>query len=170
MNTILVQQQPRIASELIEVNIPSGASGRVTLPDVPQLRNQGDQVVVIKTIRMISPKVLAYGPTTGVATTPLADLPKLTLVLYSKGWEKGHFIPVLVLNDVADGDGTAATTIPYRKETTRLADWTNVDWNKSYLQFANGQTASTASTFMLEVEYLRLQKMQDGQYREIEGA
>lgn len=168
MQKILVQEAPRIASELIEIPISNGASGRVTLPDVPQLRNQGDQVVVITTLRLISPKVLTTGITTGVACTPLADLKKIALTLYSKGWEKGHFIPVLVLNDVSDADSTAATTVPFRENTTKLDNWTDVDWNKSYLQFANGTTASQASTLMLEVEYLKLQKLADGSYKQIQ--
>ena len=167
--TILIPETPRIASELIEIPISSGAQGRITLPDVPQLRNQGDQIVVIKAIRLITAKVLTTGPTTGVATTPVADLRKLVLTLYCNGWEKGHYIPVLLLNDVADGDSTAGTTIQYRNHTTRLSDWVNVDWNKSYVLFANSTSASTASTLILEVEYLKMQKNNVGDYVEVNG-
>ena len=172
MQKIIVQEEPRVASELIEISISSGAAGRVTLPDVPQLRNQGDQIVIIKTLRLITDKVLTFAPTTGAATTPLADLQKISLVIYSNGWEKGHYIPVLTLNDVADADSTAATTIPYRMHTTRLADWKDLDWNKSYLQFSNGTSAAGDSTMILEVEYMRLQKkMINGQtgYVNIDG-
>jgi len=168
VNKVLIQEEPRIASELIEVPISNGASGRITLPDVPQLRNQGDQVIVITTIRLITAKVLQAGITTGVATMPIADLKKCAITLYSKGWEKGHFIPLLILNDVADADSTTSSTIPFRNKTTKLANWTDVDWNKSYIQFANGTAASQASTIMLEVEYLKLQKTATGEYKQIQ--
>ena len=169
MQNIIVSESPRIASVLIEIPIASGASGRVTLPDVPQLRNQGDQLVVIQTVRAISPKVLSHGPTSGTATTPLADLKKLSFTIYSQGWEKGQYIPVLLLNDVADADSTAATTIPYRMAPTRFANWRDVDWNKSYLLFSNGQTASQASTLILEVEYLKFQRRKDGSFAQVNG-
>lgn len=155
MEKQLIMQEPRGASEIIEIPIASGASGSVTLPDVPQLRNQGSEVVIIKSIRLITAKVLTNAPTLGTAVTPLADLRKLSLILYSEGWEKGHLIPVLTLNDVADADSTAATTIPYRQQTTYLDNWKNVDWNKSKLQFSTGTTAAGASALVLEVQYQR---------------
>lgn len=166
MSKIFVQEEPRVASELIEIPVASGAS-RATIPDVPQLRNQGDQVIVIKSIRLITAKVLSTGPVTGTTNMALADLIKCSLVLYSDGWEKGHLIPLLVLNDVADSDGTTATTIPFRYSKTALANWQNVDWNKSYIQFASGTTASAARVVILEVEYQRFQKMQGG-YKNID--
>jgi len=166
MAKILVQEEPRGASELIEIAVASGAT-QVTLPDVPQLRNQGDQVIVIKSIRLITAKVLSNAPTLGTATTSLTDLKKMSLILYSQGWEKGHLIPLLVLNDVCDSDSTAATTIPYRTSSTRLNDWTDVDWNKSKLMFSSGTSASGASACLLEVEYQRFQKS-GGQYYPID--
>lgn len=168
MQTMFVQSAPRGASELIEIPVALSASGRVTLPDVPQLRNQGDQVVVVKSLRLITPKVLSYGPVTGTVNMTLADLKKCSLVLYSRGWEKGHFIPLLVLNDAADNDSTAATTIPYRNEPTRLDDWKDVDWNKSYVNIANGQTIAAACVVILEVEYQVFQRGPGGQYKAVE--
>lgn len=169
MQNVIISESPRIASILIEVNIASGATGRVTLPDVPQLRNQGDQVVVIQTVRLISPKVLTHGVTTGTAATPLADLRKISFTIYSQQWEKGQYIPILLLNDQQDSDSTAATTIPFRAQPTRFANWKDVDWNKSYLQFSNNQSASQDSTLMLEVEYLKFQKKQDGTWAPVNG-
>lgn len=155
MEKQFLMQEPRGASEIIEIPIANGASGTITLPDVPQLRNQGKEMVIIKSIRLISPKVLSNAPTLGTAVTPLADLVKLSLILYSEGWEKGHLIPVLSLNDTADADSTAATTIPYRTNTTYLDNWKNVDWNKSKLVFSAGTTAAGASALVLEVQYQR---------------
>ena len=166
-NKYLVQESPRIASELIEVSVSSGAT-RVSLPDVPQLRNQGDQVVVITALRLVTNKVLSKGPVTGTSTMTLTDYVKCSLVLYSNGWEKGHLIPLLTLNDVVDGDSTAATTIPYRYTATRLDNWVNVDWNKSYIQFSNGQSASGASVVILEVEYFVMAKQPNGTFQQVE--
>jgi len=164
---MIVQEQPRIASELIEIPVTSGAT-RATLPDVPQLRNQGDQVVVITTVRLVTPKVLTYGPVTGTANMTLTDYKKCSIVLYCNGWEKGHLIPLLTLNDYVDSDSAAATSIPYRQVQTRLDNWVNVDWNKSYIQFSNGQSASGSSVVILEVEYFVMQKQPNGAYQQVE--
>lgn len=155
MQNKYLKSEPRGASELIEVPIASGASGQISFPDVPQLRNQGGEVVILKAMRLITAKVLSHAPTTGVAVTPIADLRKMSIILYSNGWEKGHLIPALVLNDVQDQDSTAATTIPFRENTTYFDNWQDVDWNKSKVQFSNGQTAAGASTLVFEVEYQR---------------
>ena len=55
-----------------------------------------------------------------------------------------------------------------RNKKTRMDNWKNVDWNKNYIQFANGTAASQASTIMLEVEYLKLQKTATGEYKQIQ--
>lgn len=154
---ILVQDEPRGPSELVEVAVPALAVNRVAFPDVPQLRNQPDQEIVIKAVRVITAKVLSNAPVSGATTAPLAELQKCSLVVYSDGWEKGHLIPVLVLNDVADADSTAATTIPYRNSQSNFADWKNVDWAKTYLSF-NPATSGAAYSVLLEVEYVRLNK------------
>lgn len=165
--TILVQEQPMVATELIEIPVASGAT-RATIPDVPQLRNQGDQVVILKAIRLITAKVLSTGPVTGTTNMALVDLIKCSLVLYSSGWEKMHLLPLLVMNDMADSDATTASTLPYRFNPTKLADWQNVDWNKSYIQFANGTSASAARVVILQVEYVRYQKTNNG-YKNIDN-
>jgi len=163
---ILVKEEPRCASELIEVPIANAAAGRVAFPDNQQLRSLINQNIIIKKIRLITAKVLTNAPTLGTATTPLADLKKLTATFYCEGWEKGHNIPVLELNDFADGDSTAATTIPYRNNPPTFDDWRNLDWSKSFVTFANGTTASIASALMFDVEYVKL----DAQGNEIKGA
>lgn len=142
--------------ELIEIPV-TAATQRVQLPDVQQLRSQPNQIIVVKSIAVITDKVLANAMTIAGTTAPLAELQKISLVLYSEGWERGHYMPLLRLNDQADADSTAATTIPFRNETTKLADWRNVDWPKSYLQYANGtQAANFPYVVMLWVSYLKL--------------
>lgn len=152
---------PLIASELVEIAITSGQTS-IPIPDQPQLRNQGSEVVVIKGIRLITDKVLAFSPTSGETNAPLADLKNASLILYSNGWERGHLIPVLTLNDMADADSANATTIPFNPQATTLADWENVDWAKSKIQFSNGTSASDNIAIIFQVQYQKFIVNADG--------
>lgn len=152
---ILVQEEPRGPSQLVEAPIVAGVQ-KQRLPDVQQLRSQEGQTIIIKAIRLITNKVLANGMTVAGINLPLTELVNMCLVLYSEGWEKGQMIPLLTLNDVVDGDSTAATTIPYRNKATRFNNWRNVDWAQSYLLWANGTTPAAAYVAMFDVEYIKL--------------
>lgn len=164
---ILVQEEPRGPSYMIEIPVTVNGTMRVALPDVPQLRNTSDQIIVIKAIRVVTLDVLTFAPVGGQANAPLAELKKISLVLYSDGWEKGQYIPALVLNDVA----TPAGTFPYRNNPTKFSSWRNLDWNKSYLTYSNGSGGAAGAPYavLLEVEYVKFQKMNDGSLREIVG-
>lgn len=166
---VLIQEEPRGPSQLVEIQVTQAGITRVQLPDVQQLRSQVGQDVIIKAVRLITPKVLTNGAISGFVNAPLTELVKISLVLYAEGWEKGHLIPLLVLNDVNDSDATAATTIPFRNKTTRFDNWKNVDWSKSYLQFSNGTAAvlpaGASYVVMLDVEYTKL----NAQGKEIVG-
>lgn len=149
-------EAPRGASMLIEIPVTQAGLGSIPLPVVQQLQNDTTQKIVVKALRLVTLDVLARGVTTGNVNAPLTELQKMSLILYSQGWEKGQYIPLLLLNDAA----TPAGTFPYRYHATKLADWTNVDWNKSKIVFSNGSVSVVAAnyTIMLEVEYLRLDK------------
>lgn len=165
-NIILVTTEPRGPSQLIEIPVTANNLGRVALPDVQQLRSQVGQRIIIKALRLITAKVLTNAPIGGQVTAPLAELRKISLVLYSEGWEKGQLIPILTLNDIFDTDSANATTIPFRAQTVRFNDWVNVDWSKSFLQFSNGApSANSPYAVILEAEYIRL----DNNGKEIVG-
>lgn len=150
---ILVQEEPRGPSILIEIPVLTDGKGKVTFPDVPQLRNTTLQTVIIKAIRLVTSDLLTNAPINGNVAIPLAEAKKISIILYAEGWEKGQNIPLLVLNDVA----TPAGTFPYRYEKTSFANWKNVDWNKSYAQYSNlTSSANTPYVIMLEVEYIKL--------------
>lgn len=152
-SVILVQEEPRNASILVDVPVPTAGVSRVQIPDIQQLRNQGNQVIVIKGIRLITANILTNAPLSGNATSPIAELQKISLTLYSQGWERGQLIPILVLNDMS-GDGGA--TIPFRFFPTKFSNWVNVDWSKSYLQWSNGTVAAaTPYSVLFDVEYVR---------------
>jgi hypothetical protein len=163
---ILVQEEPRGPSQLVEIPVGAVVTQRVNIPDQPQLRSMQGQTVIVKAVRLITDKVSPQAPTIGLVNATRDELRKMFLVIYCQGWEKAQYIPILVLNDMVDADSTEATTIPYRNRTTRFSDWPNVDWTKSYIQYANG-TPSDGSAYavLLEVEYVKL----DGQNQEIIG-
>lgn len=159
----LVQEEPRDASQLVEVPVTADNLTRIAIPDQQQLRSLVNRTVVIKGIRLITADVLTSGALTPGPTAPVTELQKMSLVLYSMGWERGQLIPLLVLNDIsAPGAGT-----PFRFHPTKFNNWRNVDWTKSYLQFSNG-AASVGSpyTVLFDVEYLKL----DAEGKPIEGA
>lgn len=150
---ILVQEEPRNASQLIEIPITQNGVSRVQIPDIQQLRNQSDQTVVIKSLRLITPSVLSFAPVSGNAVAPLTELVKLSLTLYSEGWERGQLIPLLVLNDIfTEGSG-----VPYRQFPTRFANWKNVDWSKSYVQYSNGTGGAAGQPYSIvfDCEYMK---------------
>lgn len=152
---ILVQEEPRIASILIEIQVPANVQ-RVQFPDVQQLRSTPNQQIILKSLSLVSPKVLSHGILSGTVNAPVADLQACSVVVYSMGWERAQYIPVLFLNNTADSDGTAATTIPYKNVAPRFDNWQSVSWDKCYLQFANGQPSSGAFCVMFEVQYVKI--------------
>lgn len=151
---LLVQEEPRTASILVEIVIPIGKQ-RVQLPDVQQLRATNLQKITIKSIALVSPKVLSHGILNGLANAAVTELRKMALTVYSMGWERAQYIPILFLNDAADADAATATTIPYKNIAPRFDDWQNVAWDKCYIQFADGQPSVGAQeyTVILEVQY-----------------
>lgn len=153
--TFLVQEEPRGPSQIIEVPVTVNAQTRINFPDVPNLRSQIDQKIIVKAIRVIPPTVLTNAPTGGQATSPLTELVKCSVVLYCEGWEKGQNIPLATLIDTfTEGSG-----VPYRDRTMQFANWENVDWNKSYIQFSNAtSSAGQPYAFIFEVEYVKINK------------
>lgn len=152
---ILVQEEPRGASQLLECPVTTGAV-KQRLPDNNQLRSVEGQTIVIKGMRLITDKVLANAVNFNLPNAGLADLKNMVLVLYCEGWERAQMIPLLTMNDMADADATAGTTIPYRNKATKFDNWKNVDWPKSFFQFTNGQSASTDFAVIFDVEYVKL--------------
>jgi hypothetical protein len=156
---IVFMDEPRGPSQLIEIPVTAG-SQRITIPDQQQLRSTVDTKVILKAVRLITLATLSDGIITNLPNAPVADLQKMALVIKAEGWEKGQYIPVLTLNDVNDNG-----TNPNRYNTTRFNNWQNVDWNQSYLQYANGESASGNFVVIFEAEYIKL----NAQGRVLEG-
>lgn len=149
---ILLKEEPRGPSQLVEVNVLTAGLQRVTFPDVSQLRSTTNQKVIIKGIRVITPEVLTNAPVSGNVTAPITELQKMTLVIYCEGWEKAQFLPILTLNDMHTEGGSA----PHRYAQTNFDNWENVSWDKTYIQFANGTlSAGTPYTVLIDVLYVK---------------
>lgn len=152
MNTIIFRQEPRGPSQLVEVDVLSNGRQRVPFPDIAQLRSTTEMKIVIKAMRLITADVLTNSMISGNVTAPVAELQKISLVIYCEGWEKAQFIPILTLNDMALPGGT----VPHTYNQMNFNDWVNVSWDKSYLQYANGTvSANSPYTVMLDVQYER---------------
>jgi hypothetical protein len=150
---VLVQDEPRGPSVLIEIPVNTNGQQRVPLPDIAQLRSTVDQKIVIKALRLISVEVLTNGVINAGVNAPATELAKMTLTIYAEGWEKGQTIPILTLNDMAFTVGA----IPFRQNPTTFDNWVNVDWPKSYLQYANStSSAGTPYVVLLDCQYVRL--------------
>jgi len=150
---VLIQEEPRGPSQLIEIQVTQNGLSSVTLPIVQQLVSDTEQKIVIKGLRLVTLPELAVGPQSGLANAPLTELQKISLLLYSEGWQKGKNIPILALNDTfTEGSG-----IPFRNKPTKFADWTRVNWNKSELIYSNGTVvAGQPYCVIFEVDYIRL--------------
>lgn len=146
----MLQDEPRGPSQLIEVAITAASGSKVVLPVIQNLQNQVDVSVILKLLRVIPDTVLAIAPTNGGINAPLAELQKMSLVLYSEEWEKGQLIPLLTLVDTfTEGSG-----IPYRNRSMRFDSWRNVNWGKSFIQYSNGTAPAGAPyNVIFEAEY-----------------
>lgn len=153
---LLVAEEPRNASELVEVPVTTSGTFRVAFPDNQQLRSLVDRDVRIQGMRLITPEVLSFAPINGARNAPQTEIVKCVMVLYSEQWEKAHYVPLFTLNDCASDNGG----FPRRYHATKFASWADVDWGKSYILYANGSGGSNigggAYTFLFDVEYVKL--------------
>ena len=154
----LVQQEPLGPWQLIEVLVETAGTQKVMLPDLQQLRSMVGQDIIVKGISLVTDKVLTHAMNIDAVNAPLAELQKMTLVLFSERWQRGQMMPVLMMNPMADGDSAVATTIPYNNTPTKLDSWKNVDWPQSFLLYGNGTggAANVPYVVMFRVDYVKL--------------
>jgi hypothetical protein len=158
MSVVFVQVEPRGPSELVEIPVTVAGVSRVAIPDIQQLRSQEGQRIIIKWIRFITVEVLSNGVITGFVNAPITEAVKISLVLYCQGWEKGHYIPLIALNDIVK---PTTGVFPYKRSQSDFDSWINVDWSKSFLQYSNGTggvvlAGAAPYVVMLEVGYLKV--------------
>jgi hypothetical protein len=136
--------------ELVELTVPAASTGRVTFNTIPQLRNQVGQTIIIKNIKIYVNTAYAKSQVNNsIPGMKPAEIPKCVLVLYVNGEESIKQIPLAQLNNIDD----AAT--PYQEQENSFDDLTNVDFDKSYVQFSS---ASDADTYVIPfgINYIRI--------------
>lgn len=152
---VLVQEEPRGPSQLIEIPVTRSGLQQVTVPDIQQLRSTTTRKIIIKSMRLISADFLTHAPVSGNVTAPDAELQKIVMNIYCEGWQKGQLMPILTLNDTnANGSGLA-----HRYHSTRFNNWQDVDWSKTILQYVNGTSSAigdAAYSVLIDVEYIVL--------------
>lgn len=150
---VLVQEEPRGPSQLIEIPVTRSGVNRVAFPDIQQLRSDQTQQIVVKKMRLITADVLTNGMVSGGVNAPVTELQKISMVIYCEGWEKGQLIPILTLNDAT----FAGSVFPHVYAPMPFNNWESVDWSKTFLQFATGTTsvADTPYVIMFDVIYVR---------------
>lgn len=136
--------------ELVELTVPASSTGRVGFNTIPQLRNQANQVIQILDIQLYPITIYANSQVTNsIPGMPVADIPKAVLVLYVNGEESIKMIPLAQLNHIQDG-----TPTPFQEQLFGFDKLTNVDFDKSYVQYS---AASAANVYVIPfgVRYLR---------------
>lgn len=136
--------------ELVELTVPAASTGRVSFNTIPQLRNQVGQIIYIKNIKVYVNTVYAKSQVTNsVPGMKPAEIPKCVLVLYVNGEESIKMIPLAQLNHINDG------STPYQEQMEDFDELSNVDFDKSYVQF---NAASDAAVYVIPfgINYIRL--------------
>jgi len=137
--------------QLIETII--GAAGlaqgqQLYFLDQPQLRTQGDQLVIISGIEAFDINTASAGPS-GTQTASEADFKNAYLVLNVAGTDELKYIPWVKLKSIQTTNPAAAVSsaqLPFE-----LDDISRIDWTKSYIQASGAVTASRS--FLLGVYY-----------------
>jgi hypothetical protein len=119
--------------QAVEIPIPSSTTlTRFFFQDQPQLRN-----AFIQGIQFYTPSVLTATPLTFSTPTTLANMKTASLTLYAGDLQVVFNMPILNLNEIADG------TSPYVWDLPLIQNLT-ISWVKSYVQFSTAPTGGTA--------------------------
>lgn len=124
--------------ELIEIIIEPGTTGNTfAIEDIPQLRDDTDQDIIIVGIETYSSETLPLSPAgNGVAT--MAQLENMYLTLYIEQEESIFRLPMPRLQPIWESN-TAGTL--QGGQTTLSLECLKVTWNKSYLTFGEAFAA-----------------------------
>jgi hypothetical protein len=143
--------------ELVELIIPAGSTGtRFPYPDIPQLRDDTTQDIIVCGLETWSIDALPLTPTTNVNATYL-QLANSFLTLYIEGEESVRQLPFINLNHMrqAAAAGTTFNAIDRLK-----TEYLKIDWNKTYLQaatpFGTAGAPNPQFSVLLGVSYKKL--------------
>lgn len=143
--------------ELVTLNIPAASFGtRFSYPDIPQLRDDTTQDIIICGLETFSVDALPLTPA-GNAVATFAQLQNSFLTLYIEGEESVRQVPLIRLFPLRQAASTGTTFNAVERLPT---EYLKVDWNKSYIQAATpfGTTGSPNTQFsiVLGVWYKKL--------------
>lgn len=153
MNGILNGYKKRY--ELVELVIPANSPGtRFPYPDIPQLRDDTTQDIVIMGLETFAVDAMPLSPNGNTVAT-MADLQNSFLILYIDGEESIRQIPLVRMQPIWQSLNTGLL-----QGVQRELDVENlrVDWNKSYIQAATPYAVGANPQFsiMLGVWYKKL--------------
>lgn len=137
--------------EFIELVIPAGTTAtRFNFPDIPQLRDDSTQDIIIRGIKTYNAVSMPNTPNNNPVAT-LAQLLNTFLVLYIEGEESIHWIP---LGDLCDRFQNGAGGTQQAEFETLQFHNLKIDWTKSYVwaaqPYANNAAFSFAFSFMYD--------------------
>lgn len=139
--------------QLVEVNIPASvisAGQKVYFQDQPQLRTMKDAATVyIQKLETYAAESIPASPLSSAAVATAAQIRNAVLVLNVAGVEAFQYVPLARLNTIYPG---AATGSPYTNQEFYCKDLKDVDWSKSYIQFA-AAPAGTPYSYLFGVYY-----------------
>lgn len=161
MNGILNGWKKRY--ELVELVIPANSSGtKFPYPDIPQLRDDTTQDIVIMGLETFSVDSMPLSPN-GNAVATMAFLLNSFLILYVEGEESFRQVPLVRLQPNWQ---SLATGLLQGAQETMAVENLRVDWNKSYIQAAApfGGGANAQFSIMLGVWY---KKLRSGEWEEL---
>lgn len=139
---------------MVELTISQNQPGRFNFVTQPQLRNQPDQIIIIKGIEVFQDTIYSFSQVTStVPGAALAELIKAVLVLYVDGEETIKMIPLPMLVHTQNTNQPSV----FQQEIQTFADLQNVAWEKSYVQFSVA-AAGTPYVIPFGVTYLRMRR------------
>jgi hypothetical protein len=153
MNGILNGWKKRY--ELVELVIPANSTGtRFPFPDIPQLRDDTTQDIVIMGFETFAVDTLPLSAN-GNPVISMADLRNSFLTLYIEGEESVRQVPLVRLQPIWQSLNTG---LLQGIQTELAVENLRVDWNKSYIQAAEAYDGGTNDQFsiLLGVWYKKL--------------
>ena len=137
--------------ELVELVVPAGNTAlRIPFPDIPQLRSDVTQDVIIRGLETYSAESMPNDYNSNPLVT-MAQLQKCFITFYIQQEESIFRMPLIKLANVFN----SGATIFYTEELNQFENLM-VDWTKTYITLASSLANAGLIVIMLGVMYQRL--------------
>jgi hypothetical protein len=139
--------------ELVSLVIPANNTAlRIPFPDIPQLRSDTTQDVIVRALETFSVESMP-NDYNGNPVVSNANLLKIFLTLYVQQEESTFRLPTIKILNIYNAASAAAYF--YTDELTQFENLM-VDWTKSYITLASSLANAAQVQFILGVMYQRL--------------